>query len=140
MTVSNVSAARAGLDGTARSSQSRSNAAIDPAAISRGQELARLEVEEMVAKILRRASEHRLDRGLSLSLPFFDDAAGEIRWRSIEVIPRGRILFVPAFVVQAVEREASKISQEAGLTESTRVHLLSLLESLRRAFDLPATA
>ncbi len=93
----------------------------------------------MVVKIRRRGSEHRLDRGLSLSLPFFDDAAGEIRWRHIEVIPRGRIPFVPAFVAQAIDREAAQVRQEA-LSETTRAHLLSLLETIRRAFSVPEAA
>lgn len=93
----------------------------------------------MVVKIRRRGSEHRLDRGLSLSLPFFDDAAGEIRWRHIEVIPRGRIPFVPAFVAQAIDREAAQVRREA-LSETTRAHLLSLLETIRRAFSVPEAA
>lgn len=100
----------------------------------RWRELARVEVEDMVVKIRKRGSEHRLDRGLSFSLPFFDDAAGEIRWRLIEVIPRGRIPFVPAFVAQAIDREAAQVRQEA-LSAPTCDHLLSLLETIRRAFS-----
>jgi hypothetical protein len=102
--------------------------------ISRGRDLARLGVEEVIAEVSRRATSGRLNRGLSLSLPYFDDASLELRHREIVVVPRGRVLFVPAFVVLACEREAAAVRRDPTLDGSTREHLAEALERLAAAF------
>jgi hypothetical protein len=102
--------------------------------LERGRDLARRAVDELIEEIWRRASRHQLDRGVRLSFPFFDDRRLSIRWRDFTVIPRGRILFVPAFVVVAAEREIERVGKDRQLTESTRDHLVGLLERLRQAF------
>ncbi|MCX6027118.1 MAG: hypothetical protein NTY23_12840, partial [Chloroflexi bacterium] len=58
----------------------------------------------------------------------------EIRWRELEVIPRGRVPFLPAFVVIAARLESEKASRENGLTATTREHLLGQLRRLDLAF------
>jgi hypothetical protein len=50
------------------------------------------------------------------------------------VIPSGRIMFVPAFVVRAVRQEEVKVSQDTRYNPSTRRHLLYLLNLLENAF------
>jgi len=102
--------------------------------ITRGRELARLGVEEVISEVRRRATSGRLNRGLSLSLPYFDDSALELRHREIAVVPRGRVLFVPAFVVLACEREADAVRRDSALNENTRQHLVEALERLAGAF------
>jgi hypothetical protein len=102
--------------------------------ITRGRELARLGVEEVVSEVRRRATSGRLNRGLSLSLPYFDDAALELRHREMVVVPRGRVPFVPAFVVLACEREADAVRRDTALNENTRRHLVEALERLAGAF------
>lgn len=102
--------------------------------IQRGRVLAALETEEIISKVKRWAQEGRLNRGLRLSVPYYDDAVGEMKWREIDVVPRGRVLFVPAFLVLAVYREARTIERELRLTASTREHLIGLLRTLQRAF------
>ena len=102
--------------------------------VSKGRDLARLGLEEVVAEVSRRATSGRLNRGLSLSLPYFDDAALELRHREIAVVPRGRVLFVPAFVVLACEREAETVRRDPTLNGSTREHLAEALERLAAAF------
>lgn len=102
--------------------------------ISRGQTAARLATEEMIEELQRRAAAHQLDRGLRLSLAYFDDRRLALRWRTFTVIPRGRILFVPAFVVVAVEREIERVRADRQYTPSTRDHLIALLHELMRAF------
>lgn len=102
--------------------------------VARGRTLARLAVEELIEEVQRRAAGHQLDRGLHLSLPYYDDRRLTLRRRDFTVIPRGRILFVPAFVVIAVEREIERVRQDNQFTDSTRRHLLELLELLRCAF------
>ncbi|MEW6568194.1 MAG: hypothetical protein AB1449_08530 [Chloroflexota bacterium] len=42
---------------------------------------------------------------MPLSLLYYDDWRRAMRWREFTVIPRGRILSVPAFVVVAAERK-----------------------------------
>jgi hypothetical protein len=95
---------------------------------------ARQELEMIVRKIWRRARSRTLDRGLSLSLPYFDDGGMEMRRLEMEVIPRGRIMFVPAFVVVAARREIERIAPEASMTEGTKRHLIELLGILEHEF------
>jgi hypothetical protein len=53
----------------------------------------------------------------------------------IEVIPAGRIMFVPGFVVRATRGEQAKAAQDTRLNSSTRKHLLSQLKALETAFQ-----
>ena len=57
--------------------------------------------------------------------------------RSFEVIPTGRIMFVPAFVVRAAREEQAKAAQDTRLNPSTRRHLLAELKLLEAAFEDP---
>jgi len=103
--------------------------------VNQGRALARYETGEIVATIKHRAAAHDLNRGLSLSLPYFDDQALEIKLHDLEVIPAGRIMFVPAFVVRASREEQAQVAQDTRLSHSTRIHLLSELKVLERAFE-----
>jgi hypothetical protein len=51
-----------------------------------------------------------------------------------EVIPSGRIMFIPALVVRASRGEQAKVAQDTRLNASTRKHLLVQLKSLETAF------
>lgn len=103
--------------------------------INQGRALAKYETDEMVATIKLRAGTNDLNRGLSLSMPFFDDQALEMRTHDFEVIPAGRIMFVPAFVVRAAHEEIAKVAQDTRLSPSTRKYLLMELKSLASAFE-----
>lgn len=107
--------------------------------VNQGRALARYKTREIIAKIKERAAADNLNRGLSLSLPYFDDQELKLDVSSFEVIPAGRIMFVPAFVVRAARQEAAKVSQDTRLNASTRRHLLSELALLEQAF-LPSDA
>jgi hypothetical protein len=102
--------------------------------VTRGRDLAQAAVDELIEELWRRASHHQLDRGVRLSLPYYDDRQLSLRWRDFTVIPRGRILFVPAFVVIASEREIDRVKADRQYTETTRRHLVELLGILRQAF------
>jgi hypothetical protein len=106
--------------------------------IHQGRALARHETDEIVRTISQRAAANDLNRGLSLSLPYFDDQALEMRTHDFTVIPAGRIMFVPAFVVRAAREEQAKASQDTRLNASTRKHLLLELKALEEAFDTPS--
>jgi hypothetical protein len=99
-----------------------------------GQALAQIELDEIIGKTKRWAKAGQLNRGLRLTLPFFDDQAMEVGWRDLEVIPRGRVLFVPAFVVIAARQEGERVGQEKNMTPATRAHLLGQLRRLEMAF------
>ncbi len=103
--------------------------------INQGRALARYQTGEIIATIKQRAASHDLNRGLSLSLPYFDDQALQIKLYDFEVIPAGRIMFVPAFVVRASREEQGKVAQDTRLNHSTRLHLLAGLRALEQAFE-----
>ena len=102
--------------------------------VVRGQDLARRAVDVVIEELNRRVRLHQLDRGLRLNLPYYNDWRLGLRWWDFTEIPRERILFVPAFVVLAAEREMERVRRERESTPSTRTHLLELLGRLRRAF------
>jgi hypothetical protein len=103
--------------------------------VNQGRALARYQVGEIIRTIQRRAASHDLNRGLSLSLPYFNDQTLAMENYSFEVIPAGRIMFVPAFVVRAAREQEGKIAQDTRLSQSTRKHLLAELSALDQAFS-----
>lgn len=103
--------------------------------VNQGRALARFQTREIIQTIQRRATNNELNRGLSLSLPFFDDQSLEMHTHNFEVIPAGRIMFVPAFVVRAVRQEEVKVAQDTRLNPSTRRHLLAGLQMLEQVFE-----
>lgn len=102
--------------------------------INQGRALARYQTQDIIQAIKRRAATHSLNRGLRLSLPYFDDQELRIEMRDVQVIPAGRIMFIPAFVVRAAREEQAKVAQDTRLSPSTRKHLLSELVVLEEAF------
>jgi hypothetical protein len=103
--------------------------------VNQGRALAIYQVTEIIARVKQRAKAGSLNRGLRLSLPYFDDQDLKIDISNFEVIPSGRIMFVPAFVVRAVRQEEVKVSQDTRFNPSTRKHLLHLLDQLEQAFE-----
>ena len=108
--------------------------------INQGRALAACETTSIISTIKSRAASHDLNRGLSLSLPYFDDQDLEMRTRDFEVIPAGRVMFVPAFVVRAARQEQVKVVQDTRLSQSTRKYLLRQLDMLDKAFFIPQAA
>jgi hypothetical protein len=102
--------------------------------VNQGRALAHYQVGEIIRTIQHRAASHDLNRGLSLSLPFFNDQTLAMENYSFEVIPAGRIMFVPAFVVRSAREQEAKIAQDTRLSQSTRKHLLAELATLEKAF------
>jgi hypothetical protein len=102
--------------------------------VNQGRALAHYQVNEIMGTIQRRAASHDLDRGLSLSLPYFNDQTLRIEEYNFDVIPSGRVMFVPAFVVLAVRAQAVKVAQDTRLSQSTRRQILIELSSLEEEF------
>ena len=102
--------------------------------VNQGRALARYEVEEIIQTIQKRALAHDLNRGLSLSMPYFNDQTLTKENYNFEIIPAGRIMFAPGFVVRAAREQEAKIVQDTRLSQSTRKHLLAELSVLEQAF------
>lgn len=103
--------------------------------INQGRALANFKTLTITREIQTRAEKGNLNRGLSISMPYFDDQNLEMAEIRFEVIPAGRIMFVPAFVVRAARGEQAKVSQDTRLSSSTRKHLLAQLKTLEIAFQ-----
>jgi hypothetical protein len=108
--------------------------------INQGRALARYKAAEIIKTIKERAASNNLNRGLTLSLPYFDDQVLKMATSNFEVIPAGRIMFVPAFVVRAARQEEVKVAQDTRLNLSTRNHLRAQLKMLENAFDTSGEA
>src|SRR3990172_9162417 len=102
--------------------------------VNQGRALARYQTGDIIQSIQHRAAAQDLNRGLSLSLPYFDDQTLHIESHNFEVIPTGRIMFVPAFVVRAAREEQAKVAQDTRLSPSTRKHVIAELRLLDEAF------
>jgi hypothetical protein len=103
--------------------------------VNQGRALARYQTGVVIRKIQRYAEAGELNLGFSLSLPYFDEQTFEMKMYDFEVIPPGRIMFLPSLVWLAARREQERVQQDARLNESTRIHLRAELEELARAFD-----
>jgi hypothetical protein len=103
----------------------------------RGRSLAGCITEEIIATIKQREESAELNRGLSLSLPYFDDQVLDLKTYDFEVIPRGRILFEPAYVMWVARHEQREVEQNPGLSASARQQLLVELRALEKAFEVP---
>jgi hypothetical protein len=103
--------------------------------INQGRALANFKTGEIISGIKQRAEKQSLNRGLSITLPYFDDQTLAFDTSNIEIIPAGRIMFLSAFVVRAIQQEEVKVSQDTRLNQSTRKHLLHLLDVFEQAFE-----
>ena len=108
--------------------------------VNQGRALARYQTGVVIRKIRRYAEAGELNLGFSLSLPYFDDQALEMKMHDFEVIPRGRVMFIPAFVSLAARKERDRVQQAVHLNESTRIRLQAGLEELAQAFDTRPSA
>jgi hypothetical protein len=102
--------------------------------INQGRALANFNTLAIIREIKTRAEKSNLNRGLSISMPYFDDQNLVMAKTRFEVIPAGRIMFIPTFVVRASRDEQAKVSQDTRLNSSSRKHLLAQLKMLETAF------
>lgn len=102
--------------------------------VNQGRALAIYQTRQIIETIKRRARAQNLNRGLTIRLPYFDDQDLTMKIYPFVVIPAGRIMFVPAFVVRAVREEEVKVAQDTRLNPTTRKHILKQLKMLEEAF------
>ena len=103
--------------------------------VNQGRALADYQTADIIRAIQERAAAQSLNRGLSLRLPYFDDQDLKIKTHNFVIIPAGRIMFVPAFVVRAALEEQAKLAQDTRFSSSTRKHLMAELQTLGDAFE-----
>ena len=102
--------------------------------INQGRALAKYKTRQIIQAIQERVEKGTLNRGLSISLPYFDDQELRMQEIELEVIPAGRIMFKAVFVQRAARLEQAKVSQDTRLSASTRQHLLFELALLEQSF------
>jgi hypothetical protein len=103
--------------------------------VKQGQGIAIRQTHEIIARLKAKAAAHELDRGLSLSLPYFDDGKMDLSLYDFEVIPTGRIPFDPRCVIMATRAERTKVANAIRFSRLTCTHLLSELSMLEAAFE-----
>ena len=103
--------------------------------VNQGRAYANYQTKEIIREIKERVAAQSLNRGLSLELPYFDDQDLTLKTYDFVVIPAGRIMFIPAFVVRAVVEEQAKLVQDTRFNNSTRKHLMEELQTLGKAFN-----
>lgn len=102
--------------------------------VNQGRALAMYQTRQIIETIQRRARAQNLNRGLTIRLPYFDDQDLMMKIYPFVVIPAGRIMFIPAFVVRAVREEEVKVAQDTRLNPTTRKYILKQLKMLEQAF------
>ncbi len=103
--------------------------------INQGRALANFKTDEIISEIKRRVEKQSLNRGLSVTVPYFDDQTLVVNKTNFEIIPAGRIMFIPVFVIRASRGEQVKVAQDTRFNASTRKHLLAQLKNLEIAFE-----
>jgi hypothetical protein len=107
--------------------------------MEQGRALAEHLTTGIIEKIQRRAAENNLNRGLSLTLPYFDDQEMALKTWDFVVIPAGRIGFDRRFLVGSALEEQARVARDARLSPSTRHSLSMQLRMLERAFRQPSS-
>ena len=102
--------------------------------VNQGRALARYQTLDIIQTIKARVRKNSLNRGLSISLPYFNDQLLQMEILPLEIIPGGRILFARSFVVKAVHEQIARVAQDTRLSSSTRKYLLENLRMLEVAF------
>jgi hypothetical protein len=99
-----------------------------------GNTLADYHTRAIISRIRLRAQNGGLNRGMRLDLPYFDYEAGAMRLYPVEIIPAGRIMFNPGFVVQAMRSARKNVLRDMQVGFSSRQHLLAQLAQIENAF------
>ena len=105
--------------------------------VNQGRALARYQTREIIHTIQERAKAQSLNRGLSLSLPYFDDQDLKIKNHNFVIIPAGTDHVCASFCGSRCLEEQAKIAQDTRFSHSTRTHLMSELQMLGDAFESP---
>lgn len=103
--------------------------------IYQGRALARYHTNQIITRLRARASAGELNRGLQLSLPYFELNDLSLHLYPIKIIPAGHVMFIPEFVVLAMQMTAWKVQQDPKISSSSCRHLLTQIASIENAFN-----
>jgi hypothetical protein len=103
--------------------------------IEQGRALANYYTQQIIDEVQRDWRAGKITRGLTLFIPYLDERQYEMRNYRVVVIPTGRILFRPEFVVGACRVTQRHVRKDPTLSQGTRWQLLSQLDSLIQAFE-----
>lgn len=103
--------------------------------IEQGRAYSEYLTKQIVAEIRHRNSQHTLNRGLTIRLPYLNDQLLEIEFLEIEVVPAGRIAFEAVFLLQAIHRTEQRLSENIKFSPTTRQHILAELKILETSFS-----
>jgi hypothetical protein len=103
--------------------------------VNQGRALANYQTREIIQTIQHRVAEHKLDRGLRISLPYFNDQKLRLEVYDFLVIPVGRVMFIPAFAVLAAREQQRLVVEDTSLSLATRKHLLAELHQFEIIFS-----
>jgi hypothetical protein len=103
--------------------------------VNQGRRLCYFRTNGIITTIQGRVAANNLNRGLRITLPYFDDQNLLLRKIEFEIIPPGRVMFTPAFLITAILEQMNIARHDTALNFSTRKHLLVQLGMIEKAFD-----
>jgi hypothetical protein len=98
---------------------------------NQGKWLSAFLLNELVADFDRLLKENSLNRGISFSLPYFDDRTLDVCYYNFSAIPAGRVMYTPAFVLLAIQKEGVRLFHNSQLSPNSRENLLQTLSAIQ---------
>jgi hypothetical protein len=103
--------------------------------INQGRALADYHTQKIIHDIMTAWKSGEMTRGLTIFLPYLNERHYQMEDYKIVVIPPGRILFRPEFVVGACRITERHVRSDSNLSQATRWQLLSQLDTIIQAFE-----
>jgi len=103
--------------------------------VEQGRALANSYTREIVSEIRQHWQAGKIARGLTLFIPYLDERRCRMEKYKVVVIPTGRILFRPEFIIGACRVSQHHVRKDPELSQATRWQLLSQLDSIIQAFE-----
>lgn len=104
--------------------------------IGQGRALANYHTQQIIHDMRQAWRAGRITRGLTLFIPYLDERLYRMKEYKMVVIPTGRILFRPEFVIGACRLAERDVRKDPTLSQSTRWQFLSQLDSITQAFEV----
>ncbi len=104
--------------------------------IEQGRALANYYTQQIIRDMRQEWRAGKITRGLTLFIPYLDERLYRMQKYKVIVIPTGRILFRPEFVIGACRLAERDVRKDPDLSQSTRWQLLSQLDSISQAFEV----
>lgn len=103
--------------------------------IDQGRALANYHTRQIIQNILTAWKAGEITRGLTIFLPYLNERQYKMEEYKIVVIPTGRILFRPQFVIGACRVSERHVRSNPDFSQATRWQLLSQLDTIIQTFE-----